>query len=107
MAAGRASGRQDCRRRASSSLSSSCGGRLVVGDVVHPLLPRRLVVGDVALRFGGAELSSVGNYSLPVVVGAGLGESSSLQGSASFVVIVSWLSSFGRAWSGSAASRGG
>ena len=44
MAAWRASGRQDCRRRVSSSPSSSCDGRLVVGDVVHPILPRRLVV---------------------------------------------------------------
>ena len=34
------------------------------------MVPGRLVVGDVALRFGGVELSSVGNYSLPVVVGA-------------------------------------
>ena len=58
--AGRASGpgRQDCGRREASlrpPSSLSCDGRLIVGGV--------------ALGFGGAELSSVGNCSPTCVLG--------------------------------------
>ena len=82
MTAGRASGpgRQDCGRREASLRplsSSSCDGRLIVGGV--------------ALGFGGAEHYSVGNCS-PTVVFTGR---TSLLGSAFLAVIVSWLSTSG------------
>ena len=73
--AGRASGpgRQDCGRREASlrpPSSLSCDGRLIVGGV--------------ALGFGGAELSSVGNCSPTCVFGT-----------SRLAVIVSWLSTSG------------
>ena len=80
--AGRASepGRQDCGRREASlrpPSSLSCDGRLIVGGV--------------ALGFGGAELSSVGNCSPTCVFGTSLLGSAFLD----LAVIVSWLSTSG------------
>ena len=80
--AGRASGpgRQDCGRREASLRppgSLSCDGRLIVGGV--------------ALGFGGAELSSVDNCSPTCVFGTSLLGSAFLD----LAVIVSWLSTSG------------
>ena len=66
-----------CQRRA-----SFCGLPCHLAAVVV------LFSGDVALRFGGPELSTVGNY-FPRRCGAGLGEPSFLPGGASFATIVS------------------
>ena len=73
-------GRQDCGRREASlrpPSSLSCYGRLIVGGV--------------ALGFGGAELSSVGNCSPTCVFGTSLVGSAFLD----LAVIVSWLSTSG------------
>ena len=80
--AGRASGpgRQDCGRREASlrpPSSLSCDGRLIVGGV--------------ALGFGGAELSSVDNCSPTCVFGTSLPGSAFLD----LAVIVSGLSTSG------------
>ena len=83
-----------CRRRASSvwTLLSPCGRRRVVGDV---------------LCFCGAELSTEGNFPPSLwELAYTPGKFFFLLGGASFAIIVSWQSSFGRAWSGSAVSRG-
>ena len=79
--------------------ASGPGGDIKTVDVVKPLRPPsslscvscdgRLIVGGVALGFGGAELSSVGNCSPTGVFGT------SLLGSAFLAVIVSWLSTSG------------
>ena len=81
--------------------ASGPGGDIKTVDVVKPLRPPsslscvscdgRLIVGGVALSFGGAELSSVGNCSPTCVFGTSLLGSAFLD----LAVIVSWLSTSG------------
>ena len=80
-------GLREDSRRASGPGRQDCGCREAsLRPPISQSRDGRLIIGDAALAFGGAELFSVGNCSPTGVLGT------SLLGSAFLAVIVSWLS---------------